>query len=95
MARTITEKYIGLIQNVIHANWINQFTDGESYITTLNISLADDGKVLNVFVVKGSGNTVFDRQAVLAVEKSSPLPLPDDKSIRKQFLSLILPFMNE
>ena len=76
-------------------NWINQFNDDYSYITTLRIVLADNGDVKNVIVLKSSGNNIFDRQAVLAVEKSSPLPLPDDKSLRKKFLQLILPFRND
>lgn len=94
-AKTLTEKFIGLIQNKIHMNWINQFNDDYSYITTLRIFLADNGNVKSVIVLKSSGNNIFDRQAVLAVEKSSPLPLPEDKSLRKKFLQLILPFRND
>ena len=76
-------------------NWINQFGGDYPYITTLRIILDDTGKVKSVLVLKTSGSDVFDRQAVLAVEKSSPLPLPEGTPLRKEFLQLILPFKND
>lgn len=91
---TLKEKYMGLIQQTIRSNWINQFPQSNLTVT-LQIALDAHGNVLNVLVKQTSGNAAFDRQAVLAVKKSSPLPLPPDPSMAKDFMSLVLPFSNQ
>jgi colicin import membrane protein len=53
------------------------------------------GNVLSVNIIQSSGNAAFDRQAVLAVKKSSPLPLPPDPKLAKDFMNLTLPFSNQ
>ena len=45
---------------------------------TLAVQTVPGGEVISVTVSKTSGNEVFDRRAVTAVEKASPLPLPAD-----------------
>lgn len=44
----------------------------------LSVQTIPGGEVISVTVNKSSGNEIFDRRAVTAVEKASPLPLPDD-----------------
>ena len=44
----------------------------------LRVQLAADGQVLSVNVTQSSGNEIFDRRAITAVQKSSPLPVPED-----------------
>ena len=44
----------------------------------LSVQTIPGGEVISVTVNKPSGNEVFDRRAVTAVEKASPLPLPED-----------------
>ena len=44
----------------------------------LSVQTVPGGEVISVTVIKPSGNEVFDRRAVTAVEKASPLPLPED-----------------
>ena len=44
----------------------------------LSVHTVPGGEVISVAVNKSSGNEVFDRRAVTAVEKASPLPLPAD-----------------
>ncbi len=92
---SLQQKYMGLIQQTIRANWINQFDPNANLTVTLKILLDKTGKVLSVNVSQTSGNLSFDRQAVLAVEKSSPLPIPPDPNMAKDFMSLTLPFSNQ
>lgn len=92
---TEKEKYIGLIQQTIRANWINQFMNVGDLTVTLQIDLDSKGDVQSVTVVQSSGNTAFDRQAVIAVRKSSPLPMPKDADLAKQFQVIKLPFSNQ
>jgi colicin import membrane protein len=51
--------------------------------------------VESVKVSQSSGNAAFDRQAMAAVQKASPLPIPDDPSIAKDFAEITLPFSNQ
>lgn len=77
-------KYNALILNAIYPNWI--VNDKQKNLSTdLLISLAPDGSVLNVTVAQGSGSANFDRSAVAAVYKSSPLPVPKDPQAFAQF----------
>lgn len=92
---SLKEQYMALIQQTIRANWINQFNPSQNLTTTLHIDLDAEGNVLSVNVVQSSGNPTFDRQAVLAVRKSSPLPMPQDPTLLKDFLSITLPFSNQ
>lgn len=91
---SLQEKYMGLIQQSIRSNWINQFPEA-TYTTTLKISLDQKGNVLSVQVSQGSGNAAFDRQAILAVRKSSPLPMPPNAAMARDFMNLVLPFSNQ
>ena len=92
---TEKEKYISLIQQTIRANWINQFMNTGDLTVTLQIDLDSKGDVQSMTVVQSSGNSAFDRQAVIAVRKSSPLPMPKDSDLAKQFQVIKLPFSNQ
>lgn len=54
-------------------------------MTKLTIRLAPDGRVLSVNVVKPSGDNGLDQSARNAILKASPLPVPKDKDILKNF----------
>ena len=47
----------------------------------LSVQTVPGGEVISVTINKPSGNEVFDRRAVTAVEKASPLPLPSDPAV--------------
>ncbi len=47
----------------------------------LSVQTIPGGEVISVTINKSSGNEVFDRRAVTAVEKASPLPLPADPAL--------------
>ena len=44
----------------------------------LSVRTIPGGEVISVTMSKPSGNEIFDRRAITAVEKASPLPLPAD-----------------
>jgi colicin import membrane protein len=44
--------------------------------------------VINVRIVKSSGNPALDGAVERAIIKSSPLPLPDDRSLFQRELNL-------
>ncbi len=88
---TLRDQYMALIQQTIRANWINPLPDSPLEVT-LQVQLDLQGNVLSVVISQSSGNVIFDRQVVFAVNKSSPLPLPDDKDLRAEFSTINLTF---
>jgi colicin import membrane protein len=44
----------------------------------LHVRLIPGGEVIDVSIAESSGNDIFDRRAVNATQKASPLPVPDD-----------------
>ncbi|HEX5674188.1 MAG TPA: cell envelope integrity protein TolA [Azonexus sp.] len=50
------------------------------------VYLLPTGEVQSVRVTKSSGNNAYDEAVVRAIEKSSPLPLPDDREARAAFV---------
>lgn len=50
------------------------------------VRLLPTGEVQSVRVTRSSGNVAYDEAVVRAIEKSSPLPLPDDRDARAQFV---------
>ncbi|MBT7951912.1 MAG: cell envelope integrity protein TolA [Gammaproteobacteria bacterium] len=44
----------------------------------LSVRLVPGGEVISVNISKPSGNDVFDQRALTAVQKASPLPIPED-----------------
>jgi colicin import membrane protein len=92
---TLEQKYMGLIQASIRSQWINQFDPLANLQVILVIELDPKGNVDSVQISQSSGNPAFDRQAVAAIQKASPLPIPDDASIAKDFAEITLPFSNQ
>lgn len=91
MRLTEKEKYIAVLAQIIRSNWNNHMQD-DDYQVSLKIVQDAAGDVLSVNVVKSSGNPVFDRSAVIAVKKTSPLPQPQDKQLQAQTRVLTLAF---
>lgn len=50
------------------------------------VKLLPTGEVLSVRVTQSSGNAAYDEAVVRAIEKSSPLPLPNDHAARAAFV---------
>ncbi|SMG67316.1 protein containing TonB, C-terminal domains [methanotrophic bacterial endosymbiont of Bathymodiolus sp.] len=47
---------------------------------------------MSVVIIESSGNSLFDDSAERAVRKASPLPVPKDPGVFKQFRSFSLEF---
>lgn len=50
------------------------------------VRLLPTGEVQSVRVTRSSGNVAYDDAVVRGIEKSSPLPLPEDRDARAQFV---------
>ncbi|WP_209025868.1 cell envelope integrity protein TolA [Legionella israelensis] len=71
-------KYKALIVNAISRQWILPENVDNSLSSKFRIRLAPDGMVLEVTLVRSSGDPVLDRSAQTAIYKASPLPVPSD-----------------
>lgn len=50
------------------------------------VRLLPTGEVQDIRLVQSSGNKAYDEAVLRAIERSSPLPLPDDRDARAEFL---------
>lgn len=75
-----------LIKSKVIRNWRQPLGfDIAGYKCDLDVKLLPTGEVVQVIVIRSSGNLEFDRSAELALYKSSPLPMPNDQELAKEF----------
>lgn len=87
-------KYKALILQAISEHWLVPLQVNKKQSCTLMIRLAPGGMVLDVQVIKTSGDVALDRSARAAVIKASPLPVPsesDSFAVFKQFILKVKP----
>jgi colicin import membrane protein len=90
----IVDKYKALILQAIAQHWLVPNGADESLSSQLLIHLAPGGSVLDVQLVKSSGDDALDRSARTAVFKASPLPVPtaaDEFEPFRQFILKVKP----
>jgi len=59
----------------------------------IRVRLMSDGSVIDAEVIASSGDEIFDRSAENAVNKASPLPVPQDKELfARNFRTFTLTF---
>lgn len=75
--KKILQNIVAEIYQVVSGNFIKTGLP-KGLECVLSVQTVPGGEVVSVTVNKSSGNEVFDRRAVTAVEKASPLPLPAD-----------------
>lgn len=85
-----TTKYRHLILQSIAQQWIIPPDLDKHLETRLAVRLAPGGMVLEVVIIKGSGNAVLDRSAQTAVYKASPLPVPKESGLFNSFRQINL-----
>lgn len=88
--RGVVDKYKALILQSIAQHWLVPSGVDQSLSTELLIRLAPGGTVLDVQLVKTSGDDGLDRSARTAVFKSSPLPVPEKTDEFEPFREFIL-----
>jgi len=86
----MTDKYRHLILQAIAQQWIIPPQINKHLETKLAVHLAPGGMVLDVIILKSSGNSVLDRSAQTAVYKASPLPVPKNSDVFPTFRQINL-----
>ncbi|MBB3168860.1 cell envelope integrity protein TolA [Simiduia aestuariiviva] len=68
------QSYMAAIQNRVEMNWSRPPSARNGMSCTLRIQLVPTGRVIDVKVIKSSGNPAFDRSAEAAVRKAERFP---------------------
>ncbi len=88
--RGVVDEYKTKILQAIAQHWVLPNRVDSSLSCQLLVRLAPSGVVLQVTLLKSSGNAVLDRSAQVAVYKASPLPVPSDEKDFSAFRELRL-----
>ena len=74
-----------LIKRKVTQNWNPPSTVANKLSCKIKVTLIPSGDVMSVTVLKSSGDPLFDASVERAVHKASPLPVPKDPQVFKQF----------
>lgn len=75
-----------LLRNRLHQHWRQPLgVDFSKFSCKIAVRLMPTGDVIEVTVVQPSGSVEFDRSAVSAVQKASPLPMPPNPALAREF----------
>ncbi len=84
------DKYKALIINAISQQWILPENANSNLSSQFRIRLAPNGAVLQVSLIRSSGDPILDRSAQAAIYKASPLPVPTDAATFDLFRDISL-----
>jgi len=87
----IISQYAGQIKAKIQSVFINPLPNTK-LSCVIHIRMIPGGEVVSAAIVRSSGNSAFDRQAEIAVEKASPLPVPSDPRLFQKMREIDLIF---
>ncbi len=83
---TGTDSYIAKITEEIHEQWQWPTSGGKDLETVISVTVMKDGTIKILGVEKRSGNSFFDRVALNALRKASPVsPPPQEMEIGIRF----------
>ena len=84
-AQSALSEFIPYIQEKVQNNWLRPAGSQPGLSCVIQVTLIPGGDVVGTRVVQSSGNTLFDASVERAVQKASPLPLPNDPALFKYF----------
>ncbi|MBS0287765.1 MAG: cell envelope integrity protein TolA [Proteobacteria bacterium] len=89
-------RYALLMRNKIHQHWRQPIGfDFDNLSCKVEVKLLPTGEVVDAKVIVSSGSLEFDRSTELAIKKASPLPMPEDSNIAKEFRQFTFTFRPE
>jgi colicin import membrane protein len=91
MQRMIDE-YGLYIKEKVQRNWIRPSGSDASLSCVVKVRLIPGGEVVDVKIIRSSGNAAFDRSVEAAVFRASPLPVPSDPEVMEKFRSITFEF---
>jgi len=92
-AQSALSEFIPYIQERVQNNWLRPLGSPPGLSCVILVKLIPGGEVVGTRVVRSSGNQLFDESVERAVQKASPLPLPDDPALFKYFREINFNFV--
>lgn len=93
IAKQATANAVDLITLKVIQNWNRPNSVTGKLTCTIRVNLIPGGDVMNVKVIKSSGDPLFDASVERAVYKATPLPVPKDTLLfNKKFRNLTFVF---
>jgi colicin import membrane protein len=92
-AQSALSEFIPYIQEKVQNNWLRPLGSPPGLSCVIQVKLIPGGEVVGTRVVRSSGNQLFDESVERAVQKASPLPLPDDPALFKYFREINFKFV--
>jgi len=89
------DRYLVLIRQKVARNWLKPAGSSKGLVSKVKVRLIPGGEVIDVKIIKSSGNAVYDRSVEGAVRKASPLPLPKDPAIAARMYDIDFNFALE
>jgi colicin import membrane protein len=86
----VIDQYKARIIHAISQQWILPENTDNRLSSQFRIQLSPEGRVLQVSLIRSSGDAVLDRSAQSAIYKASPLPIPHDPQLFKMFRDISL-----
>jgi colicin import membrane protein len=86
------DKYKQLIVESISRKWLMPTLENKDIYCQVLVHVGPGGVVINVDILKESGDVNLDRSATNAIMKASPLPVPESSDLFDNFRSLRLTF---
>ncbi len=86
-------KYLGLIKNAVSRHWTLPSQQVSGLSCEVKVRIIPSGEVIDVQIIKSSGNLAFDRSVETAVYRAAPLPVPTiDSGLFDEFREVIFSF---
>ncbi len=73
-------RFLGLIKNAVTRHWTLPSNDVRGLSCEVKVRIIPNGEVIDVQIIKSSGNLVFDHSVEKAVYRAAPLPVPSIES---------------
>ncbi|MGD8783531.1 MAG: cell envelope integrity protein TolA [Thioalkalispiraceae bacterium] len=74
--QTEIDKHMNMIERKVYERWIKPPSTRKGLVSELRVKLLPTGEVIDIELVKSSGDPVYDKSVITAVKSASPLPLP-------------------
>jgi colicin import membrane protein len=89
------DRFKALIAQKVERNWTRPPEFHKGLVCTIRVRTVSSGEVVSAAVVRSSGNPLFDRSAEVAVRKATPLPVPEDPELFRDFREFDFEFRPE
>lgn len=80
LARAQHDQYVGSLERLVRGNWaLPEWLANKNLRAQVRIKVNAKGEVVDIKLIKPSGNPSFDENVMMTVQKSSPLPPPPER----------------